>query len=73
MKTKAQQITEDMQAQGYRLAGKTSGWLSFRKGSNLAGLIEVLGLTESEVIVKCGAKEQHATEGTELLVFVKAQ
>lgn len=70
-KTIAQRIAEEMESEGYELAGKTSGWFSTRKGSNLSRKLEQLDLTIEEVEVRTGAKKQHQTEGTDLLIFKK--
>jgi len=72
-KTIAQTRIEEMTAKGYTLAGRTSGLYSFRKGSNLARKLETLGLAEANVDVRTGARAgQHANDGYELLIFVKA-
>lgn len=72
-KTIAQTRIEEMQAKGYKLAGRTSGLYSFRKGSNLSRKLESLGLTEANVDVRTGARAgRHANDGYELLIFVKA-
>jgi hypothetical protein len=72
-KTIAQTKIEEMTAKGYKLAGRTSGLCSFRRGSNLSRKLESLGLTEAEVDVLTGARAgQHANDGYQLLIFVKA-
>lgn len=70
-KTIAQQRIEEMESQGYKLAGRTSGQPSMRKGSNLSKAIEALGLTPDAVIVKQGAHKQRGADGWELLIFTK--
>jgi len=71
-KTIAQTVTEEMAAKGFRLAGKTSGTYTFRKGSNLARKLEQLGLTEEQVDVRTGARAgKNMNDGYELLIFVK--
>jgi hypothetical protein len=72
-KTIAQTIIEEREANGQRLLGRTSGWYSFRKGSNLSRELERLGLTQNDVDVRTGAKRQRQSEGTELLIFSKAE
>ena len=72
MKTIAQKITEQMESEGFRLIGKTSGQPTTRKGSNLDKLFKSLGVTEEQVIWKTGARAgKQKTEGYELLVFAK--
>jgi len=71
-KTISQTVTDTMTDKGYKLVGKTTGNPSFRNGTNLARKLASLGLTEADVTVKTGARRQHATEGYELLIFVKA-
>lgn len=61
----------EMEAEGYEYVGYTTGWLSFRKNTNLSHLLKQLGLSESEVTVRAGAKMQHQTEGSQLLVFTR--
>lgn len=71
-KTIAQTKIEEMTSKGYRLVGRTSGTFSYRKGSNLARKLESLGLTESDVEVRTGARAgQHLNDGYELLIFCK--
>lgn len=69
--TIAQSIVQEMEGEGHELVGKTSGWLSFRKGSNLSRKLDQLGLDAEQVEVRTGAKKQHKTEGTELLIFTR--
>jgi hypothetical protein len=72
-KTIAQTRIEKMTANGYKFVGRTSGLYSFRKGSNLSRKLESLGLTESNVDVRTGARAgQRRNDGYELLIFVKA-
>ena len=71
-KTIAGKKIAEMEAQGYEYKGYTTGWTTFRKGSNLSHKLEQLGLTEAEVEIRNGAKLQHATEGSQILIFVKA-
>lgn len=72
MKTIAQTKIDEMKSQGYKLAGRTTGNYSFRKGSNLARKLESLGLTDNDVTVKLGARAgKQKTEGYELLIFVR--
>lgn len=72
-KTIAQTRIEEMTAKGYKLAGRTSGFYSFRKGSNLSRKLESLGLTEAQVDVRTAARAgKHLNDGYELLIFVKA-
>jgi hypothetical protein len=71
--TIAQTITDEMTGQGYKLIGKTSGWLSFRKNSNLSQKLALMGLTENDVVVRAGARVgQFRNDGYELLIFAKA-
>lgn len=70
-KTIAETIKDEMTGQGYTLVGKTSGWNTARKGSNLQKLLAALGLGRDEVTVRQGAKKQRQTEGTDLFVFKK--
>jgi len=68
--TIAQKITAELEAEGHKLLGKTSGTMTFRKGSNLARKLESMGLTENDVIVRTGARAgRNKTEGYELLIF----
>lgn len=71
--TIAQKITEELEKDGFELVGRTSGWFSLRKGSNLSRKLDQLGLDyESDAVqVRAGAKKQHRTEGTDLLIFEK--
>lgn len=69
-KTIAQQTIEEMESEGKKLLGKTSGTYTFRKGSNLARKLESLGLTENDVDVRRGARAgQHQNDGYQLLIF----
>ncbi len=68
-KTIAQTIIEEQEAEGKTYLGATSGWLSFRKGSNLSRKLDALGLTENDVDVYQGAKKRHQSEGAALLIF----
>lgn len=69
--TIAQLIKEEMINQGYTYVGITEGWMSKRKGSNLYKFLERNSLLDNQnVVVRSGAKRQHKTEGTELLIFV---
>jgi hypothetical protein len=71
-KTIAQTKIDEMTSKGYKLVGKTSGLFSFRKGSNLARKLENLGLNESDVEVRTGARAgKHLNDGYELLIFSK--
>jgi hypothetical protein len=63
----------EMQAQGYKYAGFTTGQFSLRKGSNLYRKVTTLGLSIENVAVRRGAKMRHRTQGTQLLIFVKAE
>lgn len=70
--TMAQRITEEMQQAGHELLGRTSGTLSFRKGSNLIRYLDHLGKTEDEVIVRAAARAgRRLNDGYQLLVFSK--
>jgi hypothetical protein len=72
--TMAQKVIDEMRIKGFRLVGQTSGQFSFRKGSNLSQALECLGLTEYEVKVRTGARAgKNATEGYQLLIFVKEE
>jgi len=72
MQTIAQKITAEMEAEGHKLIGRTSGTFSFRKGSNLSRYLVHIGKTEDDVIVKAGARAgKNANDGYELLVFSK--
>jgi hypothetical protein len=71
-KTIAQTRIDEMTAKGYKLAGRTTGLYSFRKGSNLSRTLESLGLTQADVEVLTGAHLQRGTEGWQLLIFVRA-
>ena len=72
MITKAQAVMAEMEIEGYKLVGKTSGLMSFRKGSNLARKLESLSLSESEVEVRTGARAgARANDGYELLIFTR--
>lgn len=69
-KTMAQQVIEERQAEGQMLLGRTTGLYSFRKGSNLSQKLNELGLTESQVDVRTGARAgQHRNDGYQLLIF----
>ncbi len=70
-KTIAQRIEDEMTAKGYTLIGRTSGWYSTRPDSNLGRTLAQLGVTADEVEIRCGAKKQRKTEGTDLLIFRK--
>jgi hypothetical protein len=70
--TIAQRVINEMAANGYKLAGQTTGWLSFRKRTNLSHEIERLGLDPNQVRVREGAKLQRQSQGTQLLIFVKS-
>lgn len=67
--TIASRIIEQKTAEGLTYVGMTGGWYSFRKGSNLRRFLDAHNLTPDEVDVELGARRQHATEGTQLLVF----
>ena len=85
MKTIAQTKIDQMTTKGYKLAGKTSGLPSLRKGSNLYRRLESLGLSadnaiidqtengllSGKIIIRLGAHKWHGTEGWELLIFTK--
>ena len=72
MKTIRQTRIDEMASRGYKLAGETSGTLSYRKGSNLARKLEALGLTRETAEVRTGARAgQHKNDGYELLIFAK--
>lgn len=70
-KTIADAIKDKMTGEGYEFVGQTSGQYSLRQGSNLTRKLEQLGLTPDQVEVELGAKEQHRTEGHQLLIFRK--
>lgn len=71
-KTIAQIEIDEMASKGYKLIGRTSGLFSYRKGSNLARILESLGLTKSDVVVRTGARAgQFLNDGYELLIFSK--
>jgi hypothetical protein len=73
-KTIAQNQIDEMTSKGYKLAGKTSGQFTFRKGSNLARKLASLGLTEQTCEVRAAARAgRNATEGYQLLIFVELQ
>jgi hypothetical protein len=55
-KTIAQTKIDEMTAQGFELVGRTHGTFTFRAGSNLARQLQELGLSESQVVVKAGAR-----------------
>lgn len=67
--TIASRIIDQKIAQGFEYIGMTSGWYSFRKGSNLRSFLDRHGLTPDDVDVELGARGQRRTEGTQLLVF----
>jgi hypothetical protein len=70
--TIANRRIEEMKSQGYKLVGRTSGQYTFRAGSNLARKLEKLGLTKETCEVRYAARAgKNATEGYQLLVFVK--
>lgn len=70
--TISQTRIDEMTSQGYRLVGRTSGLLSFRRGTNLARKLESLGMTEADVTVVTGARAgQRRNDGHELLIFSK--
>lgn len=71
--TIASRKIDSMTAKGYEYIGMTQGWVSNRKGSNLRQFLDNHNLTWDEVEIECGAKRQHATEGTQILVFRKAR
>lgn len=67
--TIASTIIDRQVAAGMEYVGMTSGWCSFRKGSNLRAFLDRHDLTPDEVAVFPGARKRCATEGTQLLVF----
>jgi len=72
MKTIAQTKIEEMTNNGYKFAGQTRGWLSFRKGSNLARKLASLGLDKGSVEVMTGARAgRYRNDGYQLLIFTK--
>lgn len=87
--TIAQKIDNDMAREGFTLAGKTSGQPTTRRGSNLNRLVVRLNLldayliekkmesdglqVERTILIMRGAKQQRATEGTDLFVYTKAR
>ena len=72
MQTISQKVIEKMTAEGYKLAGRTTGNLSYRAGSNLARKLESMGLTEATCEVRTGARAaKNASAGYELLIFTK--
>jgi len=70
MKTIAQTVIKERQANGQTLLGQTSGTYSFRKNSNLAHKLNELGLTEKDVDVRTGARAgKSRNDGYQLLIF----
>jgi len=67
-KTITQARIEEMEEKGYKLAGRSRGLYTFRKGSNLIRELERLGLTKSTCEVRTGI---HIGTSMELLIFVK--
>lgn len=71
-KTMAQKIIEERKMNGQSLLGQTSGTYTFRKGSNLARKLDELGLTETDVDVRTGARAgRFYNDGYQLLIFSK--
>lgn len=70
--TIAQTKIDEMTSNGYKLIGRTSGLLSYRKGSNLARKLNSLGKTQNDVEVLTGARAgKYQNDGYELLIFAK--
>jgi hypothetical protein len=68
--TIASRIIAAKTAQGFEYVGMTSGWYSFRKGSNLRSFLDRNNLTEFDVDVEIGARAgMHRNDGNQLLVF----
>lgn len=69
-----QKIELEMQEAGYRLLGMTTGTFTFRKNSNLSKYLIRLGKTESQVVVKAGARAGRMwNDGHQLLVFERIE
>lgn len=69
-KTMAQQVTDEMTEKGFEKVGQTSGWCSFRKGSNLSRKLEQLSLTKDDVEVRTAARAgKNLNDGWQLLIF----
>ena len=72
--TIASRIIEKKAAEGFELIGRTSGWYSERKNSNLYRLITGMGLTYADVEVEIGARAgMNRNDGNQLLVFRAAR
>lgn len=68
--TIARKTIEQMTAKGYEYVGMTSGWYSFRKGSNMRRFLDQHGLTDTTATVEIGARAgMHRNDGNQLLVF----
>lgn len=66
----SEKIIFNMNAKGHTLLGCTKGTYSFRKGSNLSKMLEILGKKEHEVEVLLGARAgRWYNDGYELLIF----
>ena len=72
--TIAKRVIEERAQAGQQLLGRAKGLYSFRKGSNLANELKRLGLDESQVDVRKGARAGRSyNEGWQLLIFSKAE